>query len=119
MQGVISCINNIIGGFKMNPEMEFTVALIIFAPVLVAVAIFTALITANLEYKVKSEYMDNLLDRCVKAKGFEFVKDILEVSKNTLMSRTETIKLLETSCNIEHEKTLKEKFQDKCLSVFH
>lgn len=100
-------------------NMEFTIALVLFAPVFIGFAILIAIITVNIEHKIKSEYMDKLLNRCIKAKGVDFVKDVLEISKNSFMNRKETIKLLERTCNISHEPTIPENFRNKCISMFN
>ena len=96
----------------MSSSMEFAIWLTMFAPVIAAVAILLGIIIADIEHKADEKYMNDLINRCVQAKDFDFVHKVLDISKNSYLSKNGIINLLETACNVEHKKTRREKLWD-------
>ena len=81
--------------------MKFAIFLCVFSPVIIGIAIIFALVIAEVKYKKESRYIDNLLDRCIEAKGHAFVRKTLEMAKNSLIGVKQAVKLLEASCDAE------------------
>ena len=96
----------------MSSSLEFSVGLALFAPVIAAICLIVGIIIAEIESKAEQKYMDDLIHRCVQAKGYDFVHKVLDIAKNSYFSKNGLINLLETACGVEHKKTRREKLWD-------
>ena len=96
----------------MSSSMEFAIWLTMFAPVIAVVALLLGIAIAEIEHKAEEKYMNDLIHRCVQAKGYDFVHKVLDIAKNSYLSKNALINLLETACNVEHKKTRREKLWD-------
>ena len=85
-------------------SLEFTVILIMFGPVIAAVAIIAGIVIADIQYKKQSQYENELMQRCIKEKGFNYVERIINIAKDCNMGKDFIIKSMEQALGIEHHK---------------
>lgn len=85
-------------------SLEFTVILIMFGPVIAAVAIVAGIIIADIQYKKQSKYETELMQRCIKEKGFDYVERIINIAKECSLGKDFIIKSFEQSLGIVHHK---------------
>ena len=76
-------------------SLEFSVAFIMFAPVIATMALLIALFIADYQYKKESAYMDILIRRCREKKGNDCVVQIIQIAKDCGFGRKYIIKSLE------------------------
>ena len=85
-------------------SLEFSVILIMFGPVIAAVAIVAAIIVADIQYKKQSKYENALMQKCIQEKGYDFVERIINIAKDCSLGKDFIIKSMEQALGIEHHK---------------
>ena len=77
--------------------MIFALVMAVFGPL---IAIITAMVIAEIKHKKETKRTNEILQKCMKNKGYEFVKNILEIAEKSELDHKHTMQLLMDSCGV-------------------